>query len=131
MSKVIAIAGLPASGKSFLGKQLADANGGLLVDDPSKAGLEALASIGKKTVVVTDPFFCFPEYRTKAEAKFKEMGATEVEWIFFESNVEQCLKNAKLRPGLVNGDIRYFASKYQIPAGVKTRPVFKNLKPKK
>lgn len=125
--KVIAIAGLPASGKTFLGKALAKQHQALMVDDPTNWQTleEKLLSYEGQTVIIADPFFCMANNRDSAECRLNTLGYS-VEWIFFANDPDQCQVNASTREEKpVTNEIKYFSSKYQIPAGADIRPVWK------
>lgn len=119
--KIIAIVGLPASGKTTLAKTFS----GNLVDDPKD--LEELLDLireRKDLIIVSDPFLCIPNAREKLNSLISETTYL-IEWIFFENNPDQCLINSKERLNQkVDNDIYWFSSKYIIPANVKPIPVY-------
>jgi len=112
MKKIILIAGLPASGKTHYAKEiLAD---GILIDDP-----KSWADFPKNfdRLVITDPFLCISKNREICEKWLNENYSNiNIEWIFFENNPIQCLKNAKYRENKkVDNFIKQLSSKYIIP----------------
>lgn len=131
MGKVIAIAALPASGKTWYAKELralyAEVGSVAVIDDPRKWGTDVeptLKTNRGNTVIITDPWFCIDRNRTLAEDKFKKLGFT-VEWIFFANDPETCDKNDVLRGTDSYLDIKWFSSQYSIPEGTNVLPVWR------
>ena len=111
MLKIIFLCGLPGSGKTTYGNELAKYNA-RFIDDISLIGrfnqLEEAIEFLVPTIIIADVFLCRAEEREKAVktinrlcAKYKTKYKTEckteyeVEWIFFENNPEKCLKNGR------------------------------------
>lgn len=89
------IIGLPASGKtSYAYKMITD----VLIDDPRNLD-DVKGYDGVESIVITDPYFCVEETLHKA---VQTLGViylnTEFEFVYFENNPENCLRNAKNRP---------------------------------
>lgn len=127
MAKVIAIVGLPASGKTHYGKNLSKKTGGLYIDDPKNwSDLEKqLINYKGDTVILSDPFLCFEDHQEVAQSRFMFLGY-ETEWVFFENNPTQCKENAKARGDSSFNDIDWFSRKYSIPENAKIVPVWKS-----
>lgn len=134
MSRIIAIAGLPASGKTHYARDLnalADLHMNLppsvVIDDPrdwNKDVVEVLNVSKDKTVIIVDPWFCIDRNRVLAEDKFRKLGFT-VEWIFFANDPEQCKVNDQHRGTNRTSDINWFSIQYSIPEGANVLPVWK------
>ncbi len=94
---IVAIAGMPGSGKSRLFRQYAE-EGFLCVDDINKSWHANIARVRKSLdagarVVVSDIEFCRIEMRKKLEA---DLGMA-VTWVFFENNPYHCARNVLYR----------------------------------
>jgi predicted kinase len=124
MPKVIAIVGLPGSGKSFLGKQIAREQNCLFVDDINVRTLP-LVEENKGNIVITDVWFCEEKTRTRAAKMLNEIGYDEIEWIFFENAPDKCRKNVQRRADgrAVMGLIQGLTGKYTIPQEVEVRKI--------
>lgn len=135
--KVILIAGLPGSGKTYLAEtigEVRDANGVPdfhVIDDIGHVGLlDSYLGLGLNAVV-TDPNFCKTPTRELAEAWIKSHYPTaEIEWIFFENNPDECRKNVARRVAegddrKVEGFIKLHSDSYVIPEGHEVRPVYR------
>ena len=129
MTKIILIAGLPGSGKSFLGKQLSE-DGACFIDDISTdvEGLSKLLDATKKydKVVVADTFLCREKDRENATKYLSRIENVEIEWIFFENNPEKCRKNVARRNDgrKVYGLITQLSKEYVIPNEVITCRIY-------
>ena len=100
--RIIIIVGLPGSGKTYLAKRLVDKMQGVLLDDVNNhGGLDTIKQyINKQApqIIITDPHLCRREAQLFAKKFFSDYTMQYmVEWIFFENNVEACLKNIKRR----------------------------------
>lgn len=98
--KITFIVGLPGSGKTHLGNQLLDLQGGVFLDDISTLN-QIKESMGQD-IIISDVFLCRKKERDKATRMInkiaKEAGFQyDIEWVFFENNPEQCLKNVEYR----------------------------------
>jgi hypothetical protein len=130
--EVVAVAGLPGSGKSWLiGEKASD--GFIPRDDmninwpASMASVRAWLAQGR-LVIVSDIEFCKPDWRARLEAELR--GVAAVRWIFFANEPYTCIRNVLFRNYVegVNrqvreevGKIRDYAKIYR-PAG-DIRPV--------
>lgn len=133
MKQIVAIAGLPGSGKSRLAADLAAVLGWPRMNDPTivrgKAGAaEAILRTldGAPGVVLDDPYFCLAG--TRADVAGAVDGATW-RWVYFAPDHEACLRNI-LRDGgdRVLSRVRCLASvshHYEIPEGAAVRPVWR------
>ena len=131
--KLVVLIGLPASGKSYLGRQMIENNKkAVFIDDVSMVGIKELEKViengGFSDIIMSDVFLCREKDR-QTFVKWISKYDFEIEWIFFENAPEKCLKNIKIRNN--NGDVRkvegliYFLSKeYKIPCGVIVKKVF-------
>lgn len=126
--KAILIVGLPGSGKTTHGKQIAKRENCLFVDDINVRTLP-LVEENKGTVVIADVWFCEEKTRTRAVKMLNEMGYDDIEWLFFENNPDQCRKNvAKRADGRsVTGLIQGLTGKYTIPKEIEPIKVYNGL----
>lgn len=132
MPKVVLVVGLPGSGKTHLAIEIAAQRGCMLFDDISaEEGDGDLPALYKalaegKDCVLTDPFLCIPDHRTKCQMMLSQH---ELEWIFFENDKEQCIVNAEARRKVdgryVLGSIHRFSSLYKIPEDYTPIPVWR------
>jgi hypothetical protein len=119
--KVTMIVGLPASGKTHYAETIA--NGRKIVDDPqSLSDLEGMDN----DFIICDPHLCHVN-KFDVEDRIKKVYPEAVfEWIYFENDPEQCLKNAKNRlDKKVDNFIKLLAKQYVIPINAKVLPVWK------
>lgn len=131
---VIAIAGLPASGKTSHAKSMKKLDPTvILIDDPKDWDHDIKPLLIDKSdhsaplvIVFTDPFMCFEKYRRVAQERFESLGF-EVQWIFFENDTETCLQNDRQRESSrqTTSDISWFSKNYEIPEGATVIPVWK------
>lgn len=96
MAKATLIIGLPGSGKTHLAQELQATSiiAPMMIDDPVLVDLTKLNNI--VDVIVTDPHLCNPRIRQNAIDTFAKRGY-EIEFIFFENDVEKCIKNVAYR----------------------------------
>ena len=125
--KITFIVGLPGSGKTHLGDRLSDLQGVIHIDDISTKcnPLDKLKVLMGQDMIISDVFLCREKERIKAVECInriaKETGFKyDIEWIFFENNPEQCLKNVKFREKkgdkrLVTDFINAMSLEYTIP----------------
>lgn len=125
MARIIAIVGLPGSGKTFYAKTLAKQLNALVIDDPKEwlKTEEFLRSHFGKTVIITDPFLCLEKNRDVASTLFSNL-EYKLEWIFFANDPEQCKKNALSRGDRSATDIDWFSKNYKIPNSISPKPVW-------
>lgn len=129
--KIIFICGLPGSGKTFYGNQLSKETGFDFIDDVKDAKHLDYHVIDDKSCIVSDPNFIFSHNRERVESYLKQYGDAGLdipksEWIFFENNPEQCIKNVELRNDgrKVIEFIRNFSKVYEIPINSKVIKVY-------
>lgn len=127
MARIIAIAGLPGSGKTTLAQKLAQELNAILIDDPDDITviISIITNSKDRNIVITDPYFCFASTREKV-LKFFQLLNFEVEWLFFDNDPASCQVNHVRREGSETLDIPWFSKQYVIPPGAKVIPVWKN-----
>lgn len=107
--KIIAIAGLPASGKTYLGRKLAKTNHFAFVDDligdysdfekkmPRFNGvIERLCNpYAYKGSVICDSNLVLPSFRLTILSYLRKLygGQYSIEWVYFENNLVRCIEN--------------------------------------
>ena len=119
---VIIIVGLSGSGKTHLANQLANSDT-VIIDDPKD-----MAEVNNNlsdNVIITDPNLCIEVYRNAAKEFFTSKGY-KIEWIYFENNKEQCLKNVLYRNDgrKVDTAIERHSKAYEIPKYIIPRKVW-------
>ena len=118
MGWVIAIVGLPASGKTFLANEISrNVKDSFVVNDPRDWNefQKTLIQNCCGTVIVTDPWLCLSEVRQTARLKFQDL-SFKVMWIFFENDVNACsMNNHSRNEGRSTDEIRWFSKQYTIP----------------
>jgi predicted kinase len=98
------IVGLPGSGKSCLGKEMINENT-VFLDDISILGIDAVVKNKDKDLVISDVYLCLDNERTKAVNVINKLIPNcKINWIYFENNPGQCLKNVERRKK--DGDVR-------------------------
>lgn len=131
--KIICVAGLPCSGKSFYAQKLKTERSYEIIDDPSSLEKDVYPIIDQITIngcIIIDPNFVYTNTRMSTELIFfKKCNFKNIEWIFFENNPQACLKNYERRKK--QGDLRLVKEKiimdskyYLIPANAKYIPVW-------
>lgn len=126
--RITLICGLPASGKTTYGQELArklaDTTTVAFIDDPDT--LQNLPEINQVDVlIISDPFFCLERTRNKSIEILTEKYNCEMTWIFFENDPIRCHINSKRREEKkCHGFIDYLSNLYTIPAGAKILPVW-------
>lgn len=126
--KVLMVVGLPGSGKThYVLNLLKTSHQGYLMFDDINDTHQFIDGLSKnKNCIVVDPHFCADKPRELAH-RIAKFYLAEVEWIFFENDPEQCLKNVLVRNDgrLVQGFIKQYSKKYTIPKDAKIIKVFK------
>ena len=131
--KIVFLVGLPGSGKTFLGNELSQSDG-QFIDDISLPGqfdqLEKAIDFLVPKVFIADVFLCREVERTKAVSTIKRLGIKykaecEIEWLFFETAPEKCIKNVEKRADgrAVTGLIQTLTKEYTIPKEINPIPV--------
>jgi len=124
--KIIFIVGLPGSGKSYLGKKLAEQTNAIgYFDDLSVADKSVFERFKKLlfqkqgTIIVNDVYLCEPKHRESALNLIKEVNP-KIQWIYFENNLEKCRRNVEFRNDGrdVEGSLLRFSKSYVIPENV-------------
>ncbi len=137
------IVGLPGAGKSTEVKKIRPSITGLCIEDFHADAFEdsdavehsrhywALieALLAGRDCVIADIAFCDSERRATLEDTIRErIPGVDIEWKFFDNDYEKCEKNIRFRSRqtLENDleNLKQFASKYIIPAGVQTIPIW-------
>lgn len=127
--KVIFIVGLPASGKTTLGQEIADRNNWTLLDDFSLIKDQEIPR--DIDLVITDPTACLASPENIQKTLEEILGKIEISFIAFENDLEQCLQNNRQRGGRTISDayIRTLASRYDPKHfSEDIRPVFRSSK---
>ena len=113
VEKISLLVGSPGSGKSTLGLKMQ--NQGLdclFLDDisiqikssPCDFIYEQAISKNKTHIIIADVNFCFSQIRDSAVFQLEKFFNLTVDIIYFENNLEKCLKNIKKRQ--LEGDDR-------------------------
>lgn len=130
--KIYLIVGLPGSGKTTIGTKLTnkyklEQQAVLFIDDIGKitgSAEELLIEINKENtydiLIISDVFFCQKEILKKAiQLLIKLFPNYVIECLFFENNIDKCLKNVKKRneqgdDRKVDELIKQLSKKYEI-----------------
>lgn len=105
MREIILIAGLPGSGKSFLGTQIAHREGYAFLDDASRhldltrgTAEQLLRYADQPGLVIADPFLCLKNGIVNARAILSmAFPSVPVRLICFENDPTQCRRNVNER----------------------------------
>jgi predicted kinase len=123
---IIALVGLPGSGKTNYLTKLCSRTEFVSVDDfnfstNSVDNIMAILRAGQ-IVVIASSQLCLKERREKFKSRFE---SEEVQWIYFENNKERCIENLKERcPGeTVFPSLEILSRVYEIPEGVDEVPI--------
>ena len=128
ISSITLLVGLPGSGKSTIGQQMAESNNALFIDDISllikSDAPEYIANraneLGKKHIIISDVNFCIDKIRNTAISQLELAFNMRTNVIFFENSPDKCLKNIERRISLgdkrkVKNLVKMLADEYKIP----------------
>lgn len=113
MPQIILITGLPCSGKTHYAREINTAKNYTIIDDPFDLEKDVYPivdeiftdNIETKGIIITDPNLVYINNRIALELIFfKRYNFKDLEWIFFENDPENCLKNYECRKQ--KGDFR-------------------------
>ncbi len=143
MAKLIAIAGLPGSGKSRYIARVRGTIAGVIADDymTHAHGDSPIFTNGRRFVelaralnagkdcLVSDINFCRPNRRAEFESAIRGVApGTEFEWRFFENDPDRCIGNVRRRARInvtrEEQTIRDLSPHFQIPAAATVLPVW-------
>lgn len=132
MKKFILLIGLPCSGKSWLGKELAISENAVFIDDPFDFKKDVLSKLDDNynTYIIADSHFCNSKsLKLTKEILGKLYDEVEFELVYFENDKEKCLKNMKQRQEKgderkVKVDILSFSKVYSIPENVVQKEIW-------
>ena len=125
---VLLVVGLPGSGKTTwalaMENQFSKAGyATCLVDDPRTPSdlndaISLLGSSNSSIVLITDPHLCRTSVREQAVSFWNQHA--QVQWVFFENNLEQAIDNVAYRceqgdAREVYGSIREWSKEYVVP----------------
>jgi predicted kinase len=122
--KVTVIVGLPGSGKSHYINEHADKDT-MIVDDPKH--ISELPDKLTSNLIIADCHLCKPKSREALNNILDiRYPKAEIEYIFFENNPDQCLKNVKHRNDgrYVEPTIKNYSKVYTIPEDAITVSIF-------
>lgn len=124
MPKITVLVGLPGSGKSYYIKQNSDSKT-IIVDDPKNAN--ELPDKLTSDLIIADCHLCREKTRESLNKILQiRYPKAEINYVFFENNPEQCLKNVKFRNDgrFVEPTIKNYSKEYSIPENATVLPVF-------
>jgi hypothetical protein len=140
MPTLVAIAGLPGSGKSYYIDSLsvpghvahdfmAGASGARLADSRHLVPLTRALNAGLDSLAC-DINFCLAPRRAELQAVIRELApGARVEWRYFENAPDLCLANVRRRVRIrVSREeelIRKLSAQYAVPDGAATLPVWR------
>lgn len=123
--QITLLIGLPGSGKSdYISKNFTQGEY-TVVDDPRKS--VDIPLVFDNHLIIADCHLCREQsmtgFKSFAEKNFPNI---PINYIYFENNPEQCLKNAAFRNDgrIVEPTIRHMSKTYVIPEGITPIPVF-------
>lgn len=124
----IVLVGLPASGKTYLANYCSKLYNLKLLDDPKKLRNTLNFINFNNQGIITDPNLCLSELRKalKEVVYKKHKLSKKLKFVFFENNIDQCLKNEqkRIKSKRAKNDIFYFSTVYKIPANSTILKVF-------
>lgn len=127
--KIYCLAGLPGSGKTYLGMKISEKENAILIDDISSTDHLAKVLEENRNIVIADPHFCNSKIRNIAELFIKKHSSyAEIIWIYFENNPQKCLNNVEYRNDgrKVKIDINILSKIYLIPKDIKPLSIWQS-----
>ena len=142
INKITLLVGSPGAGKSTLGNRMVELSNGkalflddistLVKDNAPQFILNQAKLNGKSHVIIADVNFCFQSVLSKALAALELHFNLNVDVIYFENNLEKCLKNIELR--MAEGDDRKvlymsgcIAQAYVVPPNIPAISIYEKL----
>jgi len=126
LKEVIFVTGLPASGKTVFGSELAEELNYFLMDEPKYDSIRE-HSVNFNLVVICASF-CLKKNRARI---MKLLPNSIIKWIAFENDPTLCGENDKYRrnliPNLSQADISKVSKLYTYPENCEIIPVWKRL----
>lgn len=128
--KITLIVGLPGSGKTWLANQLLEQDPqAVFIDDPKNS--ELIKGYADRNILIADPNLCDSHIRSSAiQALVNIYPGCEIDWHFFENNIQQCKENVKFRSDgrNVENTINFLSKIYNVPTKDNTTSVvYKNM----
>lgn len=123
--KIIAVIGLPGSGKSYYLDKFKNNPDYIIIDDPKN--ISEIPVDVDKNILIADCHLCRKEVLNSFKQVInKILPKHSIELVFFENNPNQCLKNVEYRNDgrKVEATIIQYSKKYEIPEGEKVIPIF-------
>lgn len=109
INKITLLVGSPGAGKSTLGSRMVELSNGealflddistLVKDNAPQFILNQAELNGKSHVIIADVNFCFQSVLSKALAALELHFNLNVDVIYFENNLEKCLKKYRAQNG--------------------------------
>ena len=136
VKKLIWIHGLPGSGKTYLANQISKDGDYSILDDIMDISLIEAEMNKGRDIILSSPYFeSFTGMPFESRLRTMLAGTDyDVEEIWFDNDPEKCIENVKsrkdhkIKPNNLFPEIRMFSSRYKIPEGVRTIPVWSNQK---
>lgn len=126
--KILALVGLPGSGKSHYINKLENKDSFLISDDPKNQEDLPDPFIARNfNIVIADCHLCIPRIRDRFINKINKLYPEHsLEFVFFDNNPSQCLKNVNYRNDgrKVETTIIQYSKEYIIPENSNIIPVF-------
>jgi predicted kinase len=131
--KITFIVGLPGSGKTHLGKAMSTKDT-IFIDDFQRGKVNfkemLIESLNQGAdIILTDPLLCLKSSQEKALELISEYNY-DIEWIFFENNIQKCTNNISYRKINDNDDrkvlitLKHLHSNYYIPNSISTKDIW-------
>lgn len=121
VNKIIAIIGLPGSGKTHLAKEMQKHLPSFeIIDDPSEL-FDFRTQLTNGNFIICDPHLCKQTSR-EILVKWCNLKGIELECIFFENDKDKCINNLRYRND--GRCISLTSFRYTIPKHIKTREIW-------